>query len=116
LYFALQIDTPRSKRDFDDIRWYLGHSGTKIYLEKRKWYMEVSNRCRFLSDKMLCTIYEIRPQICREHSPETCEASAGDFGYEQEFRTLAELDLYIKKRFAGKKKQLTQKNILKKHK
>jgi Fe-S-cluster containining protein len=104
LYFALQIDTPRSKRDFDDMRWYLAHGGTKIYQENRKWYLEVGIRCRFLSeDQTLCTIYPIRPQICREHSPDSCEASAGPLDYEYEFKTLAEFDLFIQKRFAKNK-------------
>ena len=103
-YFALQIDTPRSRDDFENIRWYIAHKGVMIYVKNRKWYMDISNKCRFLTKDFKCSIYDKRPLMCREHSPKECERTAGDFGFSHVFHTLKDLDKYIEDRFSRKKK------------
>ena len=101
-YFALQIDTPKHKDDFENIRWYLAHKRVMIYIDKRKWYLEVGNECRYHTKENGCRIYKKRPAICREHNPETCEFIAGDFKHEKSFTTIDEFDDYLGKRFKGK--------------
>ena len=33
-YLALPIDKPTTKRDYDDIRWYLMHEGVSVFVEE----------------------------------------------------------------------------------
>ena len=103
-YFVLQIDTPKHKQDFENIRWYLAHKGIFVYIEKRKWYLEVSNRCRYLTKDHNCRIYEKRPLVCREHDTSTCEHTSSHFGHEHMFRNMKEFDQYLAKKFKKKKK------------
>src|SRR5262245_15334947 len=38
-YFALPLDTPKKRRDFDTLRWFLLHQQTSIFVEKGTWYL-----------------------------------------------------------------------------
>ena len=62
-YVALQIDTPRSKAEFENIRWYLAHKKVFVYIEKREWFLEIRTACRYLTADHRCTIYHKRPDI-----------------------------------------------------
>jgi Fe-S-cluster containining protein len=66
-YFALQIDTPTTPKDHDQIRWFLVHQATAVWKLEGDWYLEVRNRCKNLMDDNRCAIYETRPEICREY-------------------------------------------------
>ena len=66
-YMALPIETPEDREDFDDIRWYLVHKGVSVFVEDGDWYLNIENRCKYLSAKdHRCKIYAKRPQICRD--------------------------------------------------
>jgi len=67
-YFALPIDTPKTKRDFDFMRWYLLHERASIFVEGATWYLLVHTVCKHLQDDQRCGIYHTRPQICREYT------------------------------------------------
>jgi len=99
----MELDTPRTKHDFENLRWYLAHRETKIYVDKRKWFLEVHTPCRYLKDHA-CTIYEKRPVICREHETKDCEYWHDEFHHDHYFHALEELDAYLAKRFSRKKK------------
>lgn len=103
-YFMLQIDTPKSRADFENIRWYISHAGATICVEKSGWFLHIDSICKHLTADGRCGIYENRPQICREHSPSECEY---EMTYEPDihFRDLAQLDEYIQKRFSRKSKK-----------
>jgi len=108
-YFAFQIDTPRTKQDFDHIRWYLAHEKVRIYIEKNKWYMDIHNKCRYVTPDYRCSIYNTRPDICREHDTRDCEKQAEAPGYDRYFVNLEQFDEYLRERFKrgrsrGKKK------------
>ena len=102
-YFMLELDTPRSKSDFENIRWYLAHEEIIIYIEKKQWFMLVATPCRFLDAENKCGIYDNRPQICREHDPFDCEFDQA-YSADQKFETLEDLDRYIAARFSRKRK------------
>ncbi|MFH1305663.1 MAG: YkgJ family cysteine cluster protein [Candidatus Omnitrophota bacterium] len=105
-YFALQIDTPTAKGDFEDIRWYLAHKHSSVFIEKRKWYLEIAGECRYMTKDHKCRIYDKRPRVCRDHSLETCEGrGSGGFEHEITFNNMEEFDRYLKKRFKKKKKR-----------
>jgi Fe-S-cluster containining protein len=103
-YFMLEIDAPTRKSDFENIRWYLCHHDTTIYVEKgNKWYLHILSPCRYLTNDGRCSVYETRPEICREHDPAECEF---DMEYEAKivFTSLDEFDSYIEKRFSKDKR------------
>lgn len=103
-YFAFQIDAPRRKADIENIRWYLAHKGVKVFIEKRRWYIEISNKCRYLTSEHACKIYHKRPLVCREHDAGSCEHIFDKFDHDRVFRNMKEFDLYLKEK-AGKRKR-----------
>lgn len=108
-YVAMQIDTPETQDDFENIRWYLLHENVKVFVvgsdfqedeedanietsqeiiseesedeieedededEGEQWFIQFQTKCKKLNSNGLCTIYQERPEICRNHSQETCE-------------------------------------------
>ncbi len=84
-YFALPIDNPTDKRDYDNIRWYLLHQNVVIFVESKQWYIGILNRCKQLRTDNRCGIYETRPAICRSYTTDNCDYHAGDYGYDQLF-------------------------------
>ena len=89
-YFALQIDTPTTREDFDFIRWYMVHGEVSVFVEDEIWYLMVHSRCDHLGEDNRCGIYETRPQICRDYSTDNCEYD-DDAMYEKLFETADQL-------------------------
>ncbi len=101
-YIAKQLDTPRSKEEFEHIRWYLAHKRVKVFIEKRKWYLEIFTDCKYLTPSNMCSIYETRPLICREHDAKDCEFHVDSMEHDHYFQCLEEFDEYLTKRFSRK--------------
>jgi len=93
-YFALPIDNPDCRKDFDNIRWYLVHENVVVFIEKKQWYIGIMNRCKHLRADNRCGIYETRPQLCRSYSTENCDYHGGDYGYERLFTSADDLWAY----------------------
>jgi Fe-S-cluster containining protein len=72
-YFALPIDEPATRQDFDYLRWFLLHKEASIFTEDGTWYLLIHTPCKHLQPDNRCGIYETRPQICRDYSTENCE-------------------------------------------
>lgn len=72
-YITVLIKAPRRKADYDEISWFLAHEDISVYVESRRWYLEVRNKCKYLTDDNLCSIYENRPDVCRQYDPDSCE-------------------------------------------
>jgi Fe-S-cluster containining protein len=85
-YFSLAISTPTTWDEFDSVRWYLAHSQTMIYVEKKQWYVLVMTRCRYLRNDNRCGNYLNRPKICRTYTTDNCEYD-GDWVFEKLFET-----------------------------
>lgn len=103
-YIAFPIDTPETRKDFDDIRWYLCHKGITVFLEDGQWYVCVSNECRHLcKDTKKCLIYEERPQICKKFKADDCEFRSTEYGYDLHFTNDKEMADYIKIKFDNNK-------------
>ncbi|MFC1809599.1 YkgJ family cysteine cluster protein [Candidatus Omnitrophota bacterium] len=102
-YFGLQIDTPRRKSDFENIRWYLAHKKTAVFVEKRKWFLELFERCRYLTKDHKCKIYHKRPLLCKEHSHHNCEFHGEKEDHDLHFKSLEEFDRYLTDRFKKKR-------------
>lgn len=85
-YFALPIDTPKTRQDFDHLRWYMIHGRVSLFVEDDVWYLMVHADCRHLQEDHRCGIYHDRPQICRDYTTDACEYD-DDTCYEKFFET-----------------------------
>lgn len=97
-YFSLEMDKPRTKRDYDDLLWMLAHQAVSIFIDDGDWFLMVHTPCTMLDTRTNhCTIYETRPQMCREHSVDDCEWH-GPYDFEEHFHTYDELTQWMKKK------------------
>lgn len=85
-YFALVIDTPKTRQDFEFIRWYLLHELATVFTEDDRWYLLMHTPCSQLRPDNRCGIYEERPDICREYSTDNCEYD-DNYLYDRYFET-----------------------------
>jgi Fe-S-cluster containining protein len=99
-YVTQQIDTPRSKYDFEILLWQVSHQGVGAYRDDDGWFVIFESRCQHLLADGRCNIYEIRPAICRTHSNDYCEYDApAEDGFDLYFPDYEALLRYCKKRF-----------------
>ena len=118
-YFALPIETPEDKEDYDDIRWYLCHKDISVFVEDGDWYLNINNKCRHLSEKdYRCRIYSKRPRICRGYRHADCDFVDGEYDYELYFTSDKQMEEYIKIKFGNNiiEKQKTKKRKKKRKK
>jgi Fe-S-cluster containining protein len=90
------IAAPRTRDEIDDLLWQIQFVTVRIYIRNRRWYMLIKGDCMYLDKDNRCTIYETRPDKCRNHRPPECE-KYGDF-WDIMFSTPQELEEYLKKR------------------
>ncbi|MBN2325850.1 MAG: YkgJ family cysteine cluster protein [Candidatus Omnitrophica bacterium] len=105
-YITLEIDKPTTKRNHDDVRWYLLHEGITLLIEKGRWLIKVPTVCTALDKKGRCTIYEARPKTCREYSTENCDFYTEYENWETEYievETPEEYEKYLESRKRKKK-------------
>jgi len=105
-YVAIVIDTPRSKNDFENIRWFVSHENTYVSKDRDDdWLLEFATPCKHLKDN-LCAIYENRPLICRNYDPDQCERNDNE-SIKLRFSSPEEVDRYVAKRWGlqGQKKK-----------
>jgi len=99
-YFALPIETPEDKGDYDDIRWYLCHEDITVFVEDGDWYINIKNKCRYLSEENYkCMNYNNRPRICRQYRHNDCDFVEGEYDYELHFVNDKQMEEYIKIKF-----------------
>jgi Fe-S-cluster containining protein len=99
-YFALPIETPEDRGDYDDIRWFLVHKGITVFVEDGDWYISIKSKCKYLSEKdNRCRIYGKRPRICRGYSHRYCDYVEGEYDYELHFTSDKQMEEYIKAKF-----------------
>jgi Fe-S-cluster containining protein len=92
-YFALPIETPETRKDFEFVRWYLLHERACVFTEDDTWYLLVQTACRYLQPDNRCSGYESRPQVCRDYSTKNCEYE-DDWVYERYFETPEQVEEY----------------------
>ena len=93
-YFALPIDRPRTRQDYDYIRWYLLHDRASVFVEDGTWFLLVHTECKHLQQDNRCGIYSTRPQICREYSTHDCEFDDG-YTYDSYFEMPEQVEEYM---------------------
>lgn len=92
-YFALPMETPTTRGDFEYLRWFLMHREATAFTEDGTWYMMVHTVCKHLRPDNRCGVYETRPQICRDYTTDDCEYD-DDWVYEQYFETSEQVEEY----------------------
>jgi len=95
-YVTLDIDEPEDIEDFDNLRWYVSHKGCAVYREDGKWHFEVLTACEHLSKDGTCKIYPRRPEACRDHDPDSCVYSAGEFAWDFGLETIEDVEDYAR--------------------
>jgi Fe-S-cluster containining protein len=103
-YFALPIDQPENRQDWEYVRWYLMHEGATLFNEEGTWYLLVHAVCHNLQSDNRCGIYETRPRVCREYSIKDCEYE-DDWLYEQYLETAEQAAEYAEAILPRKKGQ-----------
>ncbi|MBI3468196.1 MAG: YkgJ family cysteine cluster protein, partial [Planctomycetes bacterium] len=98
-YFALAIETPTTRQDFEFIRWYLLHEHATIFTEDDTWYLLMHTRCAQLRPDNRCGIYDERPTICRDYSTDNCEYD-DNYVYDRYFETPEQVVEYSEAIFA----------------
>ncbi|MDX1965449.1 MAG: YkgJ family cysteine cluster protein [Pirellulales bacterium] len=93
-YFALPIDKPTERRDFEFLRWFLLHEHATAFTDDGVWYLLVHTTCKHLLADNRCGIYETRPEICREYTTDNCEYE-DDWVYDQYFETAEQVEDYM---------------------
>ena len=104
-YFALPIETPTDREDWDFVRWFLLHDAASLFKEDENWYLLVHTACKHLQSDQRCGIYETRPQICRDYSTEACEYD-DEYLYEQYLETAEQVSEYVEALYPAKKGSL----------
>ncbi len=101
-YFALPIETPEDKEDYDDVMWYLCHKDVTVFVEEGDWYINLNNKCKHLLEKdYRCKIYNKRPRICKGYSIRDCDFTEGEYDYELHFISAKQMEEYIKIKFGN---------------
>lgn len=104
-YFAFEIDKPRTRRDFDDLRWYLLHEECIIFVEDGDWYVQINRPCKALQQDNRCGIYETRPAICRAYSTKECDYHGDEYDYDHLFVEAGQIAEYARQYLARQRKR-----------
>lgn len=99
------VSSPKTKEEVDDMLWELQFDTVRIYIRNNRWYMLIKGKCMYLDENLMCTIYENRPQKCRDHNPPDCE-QYGEF-WDVMFETPDDLRKYLEKRKSNAKRRRT---------
>ncbi|MBT4191808.1 MAG: hypothetical protein HOE11_00720 [Candidatus Diapherotrites archaeon] len=103
---AVPISTPRSKSDWDEIRWLVAHERVQVFKDhENDWLVEFMTPCEKLDEKDACKVYSIRPKICRDHEHDECVKNGEEAYHKIIFRHLEDVDAYLAKRELKKLKR-----------
>ena len=95
-YVAIEIDKPRTKTDYDYIRWYLLHEKVHIFIDHEKnWHVEFRTGCTEQKKDKNCGIYTTRPKICQDYGETDGECQYFDNPYHIYFSTVEEFEQFL---------------------
>jgi len=103
-YIATELDKPTTKRDYDNIIWFLLHENVGVYIDwDNDWYIEFKTPCRALKNK-LCLIYQERPMMCQEYDQAECTHHNHEAPEKIYFHNADEFKKYLNTNKKNKKK------------
>jgi Fe-S-cluster containining protein len=100
---AVEIKRPRLKWQWDQLRWYLHFDKVSVYVLNHRWHLLFDTNCRYLDEHDLCTIYDKRSDICREHTAEACEKDTAFYDFIM--HRPEDIDAYLEKSKRRRKKK-----------
>lgn len=78
-YLAVGINAPRTPRYATDVLWYLYHEDVSVHRDVTgEWAVVFQTRCRNLGAGSKCSVYLLRPHICRAFDNDGCEVNSPD--------------------------------------
>ncbi|MBE7413019.1 MAG: YkgJ family cysteine cluster protein [Leptospiraceae bacterium] len=78
-YVSVEIEFPKNKETLDHYTWYLHHKNVQIYIDNdNAWNLLFITPCVQLQPNGMCSIYETRPNLCREYSAKSCSRTGKD--------------------------------------
>lgn len=99
-YVATSIDEPIDEKEYEFIRWFLLHENVNVYIDNEDdWFLEFLTPCKMLGKDNKCQFYEQRPNICREHSIESCELYGEGDAFKIKFKGVEEFESYMRKNY-----------------
>lgn len=99
-YITHQLDKPKTKKDFDYLLWQVSHDNIAVFKDDDGWFLSIKQSCAHLLEGGRCGIYEMRPEICREHSNDCCEFDGpAEDDFDLYFNSYESLNKYCKKKF-----------------
>lgn len=99
-YVILEIDTPETKKDFEDIKWFVCHKNVNVFVDDEdNWNLEFLTPCEFLGEKNECKIYEGRPKICRRYDTKECLFHNKGYSQKYTFEKIEDVEKYVKEIF-----------------
>ena len=104
-YYAFAIDKPTTRRDFEDLRWFMLHEDTLLFVEEGDWHIQVNRKCRHLLPDNRCGVYDNRPEICREYKTDGCDWHGDEYDYDELFTEPEQLAQYAKDYLAKQRKR-----------
>ena len=104
-YYAFAIDPPKAKRDFEDIRWFMLHEDTIVFVEEGQWHLQVNRKCKALLPDNRCGVYDNRPSICREYTTKGCDWHAAAYDYDELFTEPEQLERFAKEYLTKQRKR-----------
>jgi uncharacterized protein len=73
-YITVEVDSPRTPREYDQWLWAIMHRQVSLYVERpEKWFIAFETPCENLGRDGRCGIYGRHPVLCREYDPRHCE-------------------------------------------
>jgi Fe-S-cluster containining protein len=100
-HIAHEIDTPTCKGDYDNIRWFLLHQNVKVFVDHDNvWHLEFITPCKKLDENNRCTIYPVRPRVCRDYpgTGNKCEFETDESPYKMVFTEAEQFEGWLAKR------------------
>lgn len=95
-HIAVEIDAPESKKEFDQIRWFLLHKDVWVFIDNDdSWNLQVNNKCEKLTGEGMCSYYEKRPGICKDYSAGSCERNGEGESFKVLFKSLEEFEEWV---------------------
>lgn len=78
-YVNVIIEKPKNKTLRDQYTWYLLHKNVQIYIDNDKdWNLLFITPCTALQSDGKCSVYEDRPEMCKDYDPESCSRTGED--------------------------------------
>lgn len=102
------IIRPRTKQEVADILWQLHFENINFFIRNKRWYQLILGRCIYLDENDMCSKYDKRPEVCRDHNPPACEHHGSI--YDTLFETPEDLEKWIAREEKRKKRKRSARN------